>query len=145
MVWVEKVFVLTLRPGAVDANSTPRDRKILVQSTPTLDSNCSRYSAVSLQSAEACISEIASKSTAYEIRTKSPQSGGLETNGPGERISALSRRPVVRRFLSEGPRLLAISACSNRAEKVDGEDTGGESGILTLATVIHTDEGSKEQ
>ncbi|MFO0992520.1 MAG: NnrS family protein [Hyphomicrobiales bacterium] len=33
-----------------------------------------------------------------------PQSGGLETNGPGERILALSRRVTVRRFHAKGRR-----------------------------------------
>ena len=42
-----------------------------------------------------------SKSVAYEFRTKSAQSGGLETNGPRERISGLGRRFAVWRFTRE--------------------------------------------
>src|SRR5215203_620733 len=39
-----------------------------------------------------------SKSVAYENRTKSVKCGGLETNGPTERISGLGGCVVVRRF-----------------------------------------------
>jgi hypothetical protein len=41
------------------------------------------------------------KTIVYENRTKSAHSGGVETKGPRERISDLSRRGVVRRFSSE--------------------------------------------
>lgn len=42
-----------------------------------------------------------STSIAYEFRTKSAQSGGLETNGPRERISGLDGPVAVRRFARE--------------------------------------------
>jgi hypothetical protein len=42
-----------------------------------------------------------SKSAAYEFRTKSAQSGGLETKGRRERNSGLSRPIAVRRFVRE--------------------------------------------
>ena len=42
-----------------------------------------------------------SKSAAYENRTKFPQSGGLETNGPRERISGSDGVNAVRRFSRE--------------------------------------------
>ena len=52
-----------------------------------------RYPAISLQSAEVGVSKNDLKSVAYEIRTKSAKSGGLETNGPRERISGLRQAP----------------------------------------------------
>ena len=42
-----------------------------------------------------------SKSVAYEFRTKSAQSGGLETNGPRERISGFGGCLTVRRSLGK--------------------------------------------
>src|SRR2546423_640670 len=53
-------------------------------STSELDFSRSRYPAISLQSAEFAVLKSGSKSAAYEIRTKSAKSRGLETNGPGE-------------------------------------------------------------
>jgi hypothetical protein len=50
-----------------------------------------RYPALSLQSAEVAGPKNESKSTCYENRTKFPQSGGLERNGPRERISGSDR------------------------------------------------------
>ena len=61
----------------------------------------SRYPAISLQSAEGAVPKNDSKSVAYEIRTKSAKCGGLETNGPRERISGPSRCGAVRRFSRE--------------------------------------------
>ena len=54
-----------------------------------------------LQSAEVAAPKSDSKSVAYEIRTKSAQSGGLERNGLRERISALGGYAAVRRFFRE--------------------------------------------
>ncbi len=61
----------------------------------------SRYSAISVQSAEVGVTKRDSKSVAYENRTKSAKCGGLETNGPRERISGLGGGVVVRRFPRE--------------------------------------------
>jgi hypothetical protein len=49
-------------------------------------------------------------STAYEFRTKSAQSRGLEKDGRRERIFCLSRGIAVQRFAREGPCLLGIFA-----------------------------------
>jgi hypothetical protein len=54
-----------------------------------------------LQSAEVCVTKSDSKLVAYEFRTKSAQSGGLETNGRRERNSGLKRCVTVRRFARE--------------------------------------------
>ena len=75
--------------------------KTAAQSTPALDSSRSRFPAIFLQSAEVAVTKSGSKSSAYEFRTKSAQSGGLETNGPRERISGLRRQIAVRRFARE--------------------------------------------
>ena len=102
---------------------------------PALDSGCSRYPAIFLQSAEVGVSKNDSKSVAYEFRTKSAQSGGLETNGRRERISGLSRRGAVRRFSREARGYWRFYARQNPAEKVGRGRTGGGSGIRTHVTV----------
>jgi hypothetical protein len=55
-----------------------------------LNPSRSRYPAISLQSAEVSVMKSGSKSIAYENRTKSAKCGGLETNGPRERIRRLN-------------------------------------------------------
>ena len=70
--------------------SALRDEKTAAQSTPEFAPSLSRYPAIILQSAEVGIAKSDSKSAAYENRTKSAQSGGLETNGPREGISGLT-------------------------------------------------------
>jgi hypothetical protein len=76
-------------------------QEILVMSTPLLDPSLSRDSAIILQSAKVRVAEKDSKSSAYENRTKSTQSGGLETNSARDRISDCGRSAAVRRFLHE--------------------------------------------
>jgi hypothetical protein len=61
-------------------------RKTTDKSVPGLDFSCSRYPAISLQSAEVAVAKSESKSIAYEFRTKTAKSGALETNGRRERI-----------------------------------------------------------
>lgn len=63
--------------------------------------SCSRFLAIILQSTEVGITKKDSKSVAYENRTKSAKCGGLETNGPRERISTPDRCRAVRRFVRE--------------------------------------------
>src|SRR5215204_6468103 len=60
-----------------------------------------RYPAISLQSAEVGVTKRDSKSIAYENRTKTAKCGGLETNGPRERISPFNTLSAVRRFSHE--------------------------------------------
>jgi hypothetical protein len=84
---------------------------------PALVLRCSRYPAISLQSAEVDVAKSDSKSVAYEFRTKSAQSGGLENNGRREGILGLGRCVAVRSFGREGPCLLVISG---------GSQAGGE-------------------
>ena len=102
---------------STDHSPTPRVSKTAAQSTPELARSRSRYSAISLQSAEVAVPKSDSISIAYEFRTKSAKSGGLETNGRRERISGLSRGVAVRRFSREGPWLLGFCARS----KASGE------------------------
>ena len=102
---------------STDHSPTPRESKTAAQSTPQLARSRSRYSAISLQSAEVAVPKSESISTAYEFRTKSAKSGGLETNGRRERILGLSRCLAVRRFSHEGPPLLGFCARS----KASGE------------------------
>jgi len=68
-----------------------------------LDSSRTRYPAIFLQSAEVGITKNDSKSAAYENRTKSVKSGGLEKDGRRERILALRRGAEVQSFVREGP------------------------------------------
>ena len=94
---------------STDHSPTPRESKTAAQSTPQLARSRSRYSAISLQSAEVAVPKSESISTAYEFRTKSAKSGGLETNGRRERIlgpqpvprsaEVFTRRPAIIRLL----------------------------------------------
>jgi len=77
------------------------DWKIAAQSMHALNAGCSRYPAISLQSAEVGATKRDSKSVAHENRTKSAKCGGLDTNGSRERISDLGGRVAVRRFVRE--------------------------------------------
>lgn len=70
-------------------------------SRPVLEPGCPCYPAISPQSAEVDVRKRDSKSVAYEIRTKSAESGGSETNGRRERISGLSQHVAVGRFVRE--------------------------------------------
>ena len=81
--------------------SIPRESKTAARSTLVLDSSCPRCREISCESAEVWLTKSDSKSVAYEFRTKSAQSGGLETNGRGETISVLRDRVAVRRFVRE--------------------------------------------
>ncbi len=69
-----------------------------------------RSPSVLAKSAEMRRIRIPEKTIAYEDRTKSAQSGGLERNGLTERISGSDQTTAVRRFGREGPRILRISA-----------------------------------
>ena len=81
-----------------------RSSKISERSTFALDPSRSRHPAISLQSAEVVIPKSDSKSIAYENRTKSAKCGGLETNGPRERISDPNGCAAVRRFRAKDRR-----------------------------------------
>lgn len=82
-------------------SSALRESKTFAQSTPTFADSSSRYSAISLQSAEVSVAKINLKSATYANRTKWAKCGGLETNGTRERISGLCGCVVVRRFSRE--------------------------------------------
>jgi hypothetical protein len=60
----------------------------------------------SFEGAEIRLTKNDSISTAYEFRTKSAQSGGLEKNGWREGIAGTSRSVAVWRFAREDPYLL---------------------------------------
>ena len=109
--------------------------KAAARSTPALDSSCPRCREISCESAEVCITKSDSKSVAYEFRTKSAQSGGLETNGRRERISGLGRCVAVRRFVREARGYWASMRAQQSAEHVGLGRTGGEGGIRTPDTV----------
>ena len=102
--------------------------------TLVLDPSCSRYPVISLQSAELTAAKSDSKSVAYEFRTKSAQSGGLETNGRGETISGLRDRVAVRRFVREAHGYWALCASRKPAENIWRGSTGGRDEIRTLGT-----------
>src|SRR5208282_2291826 len=89
--------------GRLDCGRPPHreTEKSLVQSRSALSLYRFRYPAISLQSAEVTVWKGHSKSIAYEFRTRSVQSGGLETNRPRERISGLGGCAAVRRFSRE--------------------------------------------
>ena len=80
----------------------------------------SRYPAIILQSAEVGVAKRDSKSAAYENRTKSAQSGGLETNGPRERISGPSGHAQCGGLCAK-PLLLALFARQNRRRMLVAE------------------------
>jgi hypothetical protein len=84
-----------------------------VRSIFALDSGCSRYPSDLAKGAEVRRKKNGSILMAYEIRTKSAESGGLETNGPRERIWGVDGLIAVRRFLCEDPRLLRICTGTN--------------------------------
>src|SRR5438093_13048511 len=83
---------------------------------------------MSAQSAEVCVTKSDSKSVTYEFRTKTAQSGGLETNGRRERISALGRCVAVRRFAREARGYWASVRARKLAENVGRVRTGGGRG-----------------
>jgi hypothetical protein len=83
-----------------------------------LDFSLSRYPAISIQSPEIVILKSDSKSATYENRTKNAKCGGSETNGQQERISTPDGVSAVRRFMREGPSLLAIFARSYASGRV---------------------------
>src|SRR4029078_8060560 len=68
-------------------------------------------------------------------RSKSAQSGGLETNGRGETISSLSRYVAVGRVVREARSYWASMRAHKAAENVGRGRTGGEGGIRTPDTV----------
>jgi len=71
--------------------------------------------------------ESASASIAYEIRTKSPESSGLEKDGWRERNLGPGGQAAVLRLAPEAPQLLGFSTRSKRSENVDSRGTGGGS------------------
>jgi hypothetical protein len=108
--------------------SIPRDAKTIDRSGSELDASCSRYPAISLQSAEVAAPKNDSKSVAYEFRTKSAKSGALETNGPRERISGHRRGVAVRRFSREARGYWAFAHARKPAENVLCGRAGGGRG-----------------
>ena len=83
------------------------------------------FPSVLAKSAEVSRIVIRSKTIAYENRTKSAQSGGLETNGRRERILGLSQRPAVQRFVREARGYWASMRAQKSAETVARDRTGG--------------------
>ena len=88
--------------------------KTSAQSMLELDFSRSRYPAISLQSAEVGITKRDSKSVAYENRTKSAKCGGLETNGPRERISGPDRAQRSAEVSREARRYWRFQCAENR-------------------------------
>jgi hypothetical protein len=112
--------------------------KILAQSTSALNPSRFRYPAIFLQSAEVAVWKSDSKSVAYEFRTKSAQSGGLETNG--RRDGILKSRPAHRsgEVRARSPWLLGLMRARKPAENVGRARTGGESGIRNQSMAAPT-------
>jgi hypothetical protein len=102
------------------------------EATSSAEFGFSRSPSVLAKSAQVSRIRVRGKTIVYENRTKSAQSGGLETNGPSERISDLSRRGVVRRFSGEARGYWASIRSRKPAENVGRGRTGGGSGIRTL-------------
>ena len=74
----------------------------------------SRHPAISLQSAEVDVTKRDSISVAYENRTKSEKCGGLETNGPRERISDSNGVGAVRGFAANPAVIGVLSALKSQ-------------------------------
>jgi hypothetical protein len=90
-----------------------------------------RSPSVLTKSAELVRIRIRVKTIAYENRTKSAKSGGLERNGQGERISGYDQISAVRSFCRESPPLLGLRAGSAKAQRMlvatalaEGEEPG---------------------
>ena len=94
-------IALSPQPPTSRTGAIPRDSKTAARSALALASDCSRCPEISCESAEVRLLKSGLKSAAHEFRTKSAQSGGLETNGRRDGISCLSRRAAVRRFVRE--------------------------------------------
>ena len=90
--------------------------KILHDQSVLLDSSYSRCREVSCESVGIELTKSDSKSVAYEFRTKSAQSGGLETNGPRERISGFGGCLAVRRFDAKPVVIGLLCALASRRE-----------------------------
>jgi hypothetical protein len=80
-----------------------------------------RSPSVLAKSAQVSRVRVRGKTIVYENRTKSAQSGGLETNWPRERISDLSRRGIVRRSSGEARSCWASIQSRKPAENVGRE------------------------
>ncbi len=122
---VAKSLVLERGRATGQNRLNTENSKTIDISTPELDFSRSRYPAISLQSAEVAVPKSDSKSVAYENRTKSAKCGGLETNGPRERISGPDRGAAVRRFLREAHGYWASMRARKPAENVLRGRTGG--------------------
>jgi hypothetical protein len=103
--------------------------KTAAQSTPAFAPSCSRYPAVILQSAEVGVTKRDSKSVAYENRTKSAKCGGLETNGPRERISGPDGLNAVRRFSREARGYWRFQRGKSRRRKLVSEGLAEREGF----------------
>jgi hypothetical protein len=79
------------------------------------------------KSTEVRLTKNDSISTAYESRTKSGESGGLENNGQRERFLGLDRCAAVRRFVRKARGYWASMRARKPPENVGGEQTGGGS------------------
>jgi hypothetical protein len=85
---------------------------------------------LSPQSAEVGAPNRDSKSVAYENCTKSAKCGGLETNGPRERISGVGRCVAVRRFVREARRYWRFQRAKTRGERWSRKDWRRERNCL---------------
>ena len=116
---------------------------------PSLDLSRSRYPAISLQSAEVAVTKSDPKSVAYENRTKCPQSGGSEINGPREKISALSRRVAVGSFVREARGYWRFQRAKTRqrkfVEKEMAEREELETNILLLVNLTDERSGMRQR
>ena len=79
------------------------------------------------KSAEVGAVKNGAESAAYIIRTKSARCGGLETNGPRERISGPDGLAAVRRFVREAHGYWVSMRARKAAQNVGRVRTGGGS------------------
>jgi hypothetical protein len=92
------------------------------------DSSRSRYPRYPCEVRRFIVVKSDSKTAAYEIRTKSGESGGLETKGRRDRVTGLGRPIAVRRFVREARGYWASMRAQKAAENVRAEGAGGARG-----------------
>jgi hypothetical protein len=97
---------------------------------------------ISCESAEVWLAKSDSKSDAYEFRTKSAQSGGLETNGPREREFATSTALSQWGGLAGRPLVIGdLSALKSQRRILDEVALAGRVGFEITVRLFPFDEG----
>jgi hypothetical protein len=112
------------------ASSLLGESKVVPRSMSDLNPGISRYLDCTFEKRGGLAQKAASISIAYEVRTKSAQSGALENNGRRERILGPSSPILVRRFAREGPYLLGrFCGLASRRRMLGAKRLAGEMGF----------------